>query len=263
MAKYGYRDVAKVCLKDIITRKPEYFFDSLKLSTTEVTADVTELRAGSGNPIRVIWYSNKDVNYNIEDGLISPQSLALLSGNKLKTGSKKVPNFEVLPVDSDNEVTLAETPADGADMFVFISTENGILGTELTEADTASSGEGEYVINGKEISLNAATCPEGSFVAVDYYYDSPTTTKTITISSDKFCKAYYMEGYTLFRDEVTQRDYPALITIPKFVIQPNFTLEGSADGDAAVLAMTAKALPTGINKEMMIMDILEPEVEGS
>ena len=69
MAKYGYRDVAKVCLKDIITRKPEYFFDSLKLSTTEVTADVTELRAGSGNPIRVIWYSNKDVTYNIEDGL--------------------------------------------------------------------------------------------------------------------------------------------------------------------------------------------------
>ena len=134
---------------------------------------------------------------------------------------------------------MAETPADGADMFVFISTENGILGTELTEEDTAPPGEGEYVINGKEISLNAATCPEGSFVAVDYYYDSPTTTKTITISSDKFCKAYYMEGYTSSEMKLP-KGLSCFNYYSEICNSPNFTLEGSADGDAAVLAMTAK-----------------------
>ena len=96
-------------------------------------------------------------------------------------------------------------------------------------------------------------------MAVDYYYDSPTTIKTITIFLISFVRLITWK-VILSSEMKLPKDYPALI-IPKFVVQPNF-LEGSADGDAAVKKDDRKALPTESFKEMMIMEILEP-VEGS
>lgn len=91
---FGVREVCNVVLKAIdaipanksITGKaiakgePVMYFDTLKVSTMTGAVSTVYATGGQGNPRLLAWDSDKEITFNMEDALISPESFALLAG---------------------------------------------------------------------------------------------------------------------------------------------------------------------------------------
>ncbi len=91
--KYGIKEVFDFTMYEIGEGgkpvRPVLFSDSLKVSTTEVTAETNEARGGKGNAILLTWDSNKDITVDIEDALFSAKSMAKIIGPLLKNQQRK------------------------------------------------------------------------------------------------------------------------------------------------------------------------------
>lgn len=66
------------------------YFDTLKVSTLEQTAEQTSARGGLGNPELIIWDYGKEISVTLEDALFSPASQSLMWGGKFGTKSSKI-----------------------------------------------------------------------------------------------------------------------------------------------------------------------------
>lgn len=56
---------------------------TLKVSTTETTADNVSAQGGWGNPKLVTWDYNKDINVTLEDAVISWEEMRILMGGQM------------------------------------------------------------------------------------------------------------------------------------------------------------------------------------
>ena len=257
MSRFGTREISNVVLKEIATGKPVLYLESLKTSSTEVTADASYARGGAGNPKRLMWESNKEVMYNMQDSLISPESLAMLAGTTVATKVVKVHKKEVLTLDANLKVTVAETPvvATATPVFVFLTTNGDDIG--VTIPSNAANG---YTLLAKEFTfagvVSGHAMAAGDKVIVDYYYDSAATAKEIIIESGKFAGYYKLEADTLWRRETDGVDLPARFTMPKIKIASSFTIENAAEGDPSVFDFKCEAFPNS-SSQMVIIDIIE------
>lgn len=79
------------------------YFDTLKVSTVEQSAEQTSARGGVGNPELITWDYGKEISVSLEDALFTPASQSLMWGGKFgikKTKIYGVWNPFVYPVDA-------------------------------------------------------------------------------------------------------------------------------------------------------------------
>jgi hypothetical protein len=92
--KFGIKEVADVGFYTVGTVKvddktgaitataaPVLKFDTLKVSTLEMTAEQSEARGGKGNPPLIIWDYGREVNVTLEDALMSMECLNAMFGD--------------------------------------------------------------------------------------------------------------------------------------------------------------------------------------
>ncbi len=79
-----------VTFYDTVTNKPVLYCDSLKMTNIENKAEQTFARGGKGNPKLIGWDFNREATMKISDALMSPKSIALLSGKAPTIGSSTV-----------------------------------------------------------------------------------------------------------------------------------------------------------------------------
>lgn len=249
MARFGSREISNVVVKEIATKKPVLYLESLTVSSMEQTAEAVYARGGRGNPKRIMWEADKEVMYNMTDALIQPDSLAMLLGTDITTSAAKpVPKKEFLVVGSAGTVTLSETPTTDTDfdMFVFETA----LGYDIGATVALTSG---YTITGKVLTFIALE--EGDRVIVDYYYDAPV--ETMTVEVDKFAGYYYLEAKSLWRRESDGVDLEAIFTMPRVKFTSNITIENSASGDPATFDFNVECFPDEFNQQVVI-DVVQP-----
>lgn len=63
------------------TEAPVLTFDTLKVSTLEMTAEQSEARGGKGNPPLIIWDYGREVNVTLEDAVLSMGCLEAMFGD--------------------------------------------------------------------------------------------------------------------------------------------------------------------------------------
>ena len=91
--KFGIKEVADVGFYDIgaitvsggtitATKAPVLKFDTLKVSTIEMTAENSEARGGKGNPALISWDYGREITVNLEDALLSMDTLSHLFEGK-------------------------------------------------------------------------------------------------------------------------------------------------------------------------------------
>lgn len=90
VADVGFYPVGKVTVNEetgAITAEeaPILAFNTLKVSTLEMTAEQTEARGGKGNAPLIIWDYGREVNVTLEDALMSVDCLQRLFGNDKKS----------------------------------------------------------------------------------------------------------------------------------------------------------------------------------
>ena len=91
--KFGIKEVADVgfyAVGDVkvegnaitATKAPVLKFDTLKVSTIEMTAENSEARGGKGNPALISWDYGREITVNLEDALLSMDTLSHLFEGK-------------------------------------------------------------------------------------------------------------------------------------------------------------------------------------
>lgn len=145
-------------------------------------------------------------------------------------------------------------------IYVMLTDANGdiiaepYIGTctgEASTADGATKGKYPVVVSkltGYTVGSNhgfAFTSGDlnGANVLVDYYVKHITGAYQVEIRPESFGGNFYIEGSTLFRDQLTGKDMPAEIVIPNGRIQSNFSFTMAGTGDPSTFDFTVDAFP--------------------
>lgn len=85
VADVGFYKVGTVTVSEAgaisATAAPVLTFDTLKVSTLEMTAEQAEARGGKGNPPLIIWDYGREVNVTLEDAVLSMGCLEAMFGD--------------------------------------------------------------------------------------------------------------------------------------------------------------------------------------
>lgn len=235
-AKFGGKEVMDVVLYDMETNKPVIQFDSLKTSSISVTSEKVYARGGKGNPKLITWEINKEATLTIEDALISPKSLELISGIARKVGVQTIRMRQTteydengvnkgsmypLKADSTGKITLAFEPNTTADKILVYPYDSDCEETALYDMEGAQ-------LSGKELTVAAA---KDQRVVVYYDYDSEETAETYVIDAEHFSGTYKLVGDTVLRNQKTGKDEAFQVTIPNLKFTSNLELGFAAEGD--------------------------------
>jgi hypothetical protein len=91
--RHGIKEVADVTFYENVDGtpgKPVLYLDTLKISTTEQTAEAAEARGGKGNAPLLAWDYGKEVTLNLEDALFSRRSMEVMYGSEMKRSANKI-----------------------------------------------------------------------------------------------------------------------------------------------------------------------------
>lgn len=276
--KFGVREIANVVFKaksnvqigDKVFHKgqPVLYIDTATTSTLEGAATTVYAQGGRGNTRLIAWEGEKTLTFTVEDALISPIGLSVLSGAGLLKGSDEEEvhvhmttqaNIDTYGViDLTDALTTAEKIDATAPVFVSVA-----------EADGSVTGE---LITGLEVSQDGKKITGGDsyankLVFVDYYVTKMSSkVNEIQIDANSFAGYYYVEASTLFRDQATGKDMPAEITLPNVKIQSNFTFTMAATGDPSTFTFTMDAFPgyTYFNNKKKVLcaiQVIDEKVE--
>ena len=250
--KFGVREICDVVFKakapvKIGTREfrkgqPVLYIDTAKTSTMEQAATTVYATGGKGNSRLIAWEGEKTLTFTVEDALLSPMGLAILSGAGLMDAAEDnvvhVHSTAMAFVDADGKIDLTESLEDGetidagAPVFVMI-----------TEADGSLTGEMLEGLSAEGTSLTGATEHKNKTVFVDFYIAKTAGATEFTIDAGNFAGYYYVEASTLFRRQDNGKDMPAELVFPNVKVQSNFTFSMAATGDPSTFTFTMDAFP--------------------
>lgn len=292
MQKFGVREICEVVLKAKATTKignkvfyknePVMYFDTLKTSSLEGAATTVYAQGGRGNSRLVAWEGERTLTFTMEDALISPEGMMILTGaglidatstkpvyqhviettdefvvsdsgevtvyieNKpyLPTGQKD--NFAyVMAVSADADMSEPFIPEHGDDAAALVEDENSAYNGKY--ALKISAEHTNYANTSDEEKTYQASSASNAFgsadhVIVDYYVAKTSGARQIDITPDKFGGNYYLEASTLFRNQ-DGVDLPAEFIIPNCKVQSNFTFTMASSGDPSTFTFTMDAFP--------------------
>lgn len=285
--KFGIRECCDVVFRAKARQKvgnkwfskdePVIYFDTLKTSSLEGAANTVYATGGRGNPQLMAWEGERTLKFTMEDALISPEGLSILTGAELISNESKpiyVHNTYVISADDEDvdvtytggalKIESLKVPVDeqktsykaifsnGKDIgcYVMAQDSNGNIISEPLSTLTAEGGEGALTISEDGTTITTITDAnigadlEISSYLIDFYEKKENTGDlTIDITPDKFGGYYYIEASTLFRDKATGVDMPAEFIIPNGKIQSNFTFTMAGSGDPSTFTFTVDAFP--------------------
>lgn len=244
LAKYGVKEVCDVILFNLLSDgsfgSPLLYLDTLKMNNLENTAESSNARGGKGNPKILTWDFNRESKIQMQDALMSPKSISLLTGNATAVGVTEVHDRKVLKAvvgaTGKTKVTLPKAPVAGS-VYVIKSSDN-------TDVVTDSVASMDVIFADTNVAV-------GVEVEVYYRYATDATAQTMTITSDKFPAYVGLAGLTVVRNAKSGADEAFQMIIHKAKIEPNFTLTFQADGDPSVFDMNLEVFRRDADTEMI------------
>ena len=266
--KFGVREVADVMLKAKVDNQkvgnktfakgqPVCHFDTLKTTTIEGAATTVYATGGKGNPRLIAWEGERTLTFTMEDAVISPMGIAILTGAGLiEAGSTTtIPQHVTETVKADSTGLTIDKASDWDEDDVAanpVGTVDDTLDVWICELDDEGNVTGDFIKGSHSGGVvtpddDKTNLTEGKYYLVDYYVKRTAGLMQIDIEPDKFGGNYYLEASTLFRDQSTGEDYPAEFILPNCRIQSNFTFTMAPTGDPSTFTFTVDAFP-GVTK---------------
>jgi len=255
--RYGIKEVADVTFYEIDSNgqpgKPVLYLDTLKVSTIEQTAESVDARGGKGNPKLVTWDYGKEINVTLEDALFSAKSMSISLGNGSVamdtaydiervvmvrcTEAQKLPDYFVADVyangGSERKRVWTASASDMPDTDQYVALASSGLTVEAVWDEAGTTSYASYAA-----AASSAVAGNKYFVK----YKAKATSRTITISGDKFPGTYYVTGDTYARSDVDGKDQFFQFIIPKAKLTAEQTITLEAEGDPSVFNMNLTVL---------------------
>ena len=307
--KFGVRECCDVVLRAKGTQKvgnkifyknePVIYFDTLRTTSLEGAATTVYAQGGRGNARLMSWDGERTLTWTMEDALISPVGIMILTGAGLIDSGESTPIYvhttEQIQLDDNNfdngVITLSYDPYDDAAdslkgdyIYVMRLNSDGDIATEPFIATKVANQEKKIKVqersrtdesgdvwdyHGLEELPNARyinPLAKNDVVLVDYYRveNAVGAAQEIQITPDKFGGSYYLEASTLFRNE-KGIDMPAEFIIPNCRIQSNFTFSMSSSGDPSSFTFTMDCFPdyTRWNKTEKVLATIQVLTAGT
>ena len=265
--KFGVREICDVVFRAKANQRignrmfhkdePVIYFDSLKTSTLEGAATTVYAQGGRGNARLVAWEGERTVTFTMEDALISPLGLMILTGAGLTEGANtaegkiqvhttdtigKNEGFTYEGTEGSEKVTItlsAKEPISEIDKKIYVMPlVNGEIQSEPYYGNAVGGATQVEITDAAAAKVFA----NADAVLIDYYTDKGTGTQQIDIKADSFGGNFYVEASTLFRNQ-DGVDMPAEFIIPNAKIQSNFTFTMASSGDPSTFTFTMDAFP--------------------
>lgn len=275
--KFGVREICDVVFKakaamqignhEFKKGQPVLYIDTAKTSTLEGSGTTVYAQGGKGNARLMAWEGERALTFTVEDALLSPIGLSILSGAGLFKGAAKetvhVHTTAYDTIAADGTLTI-ESLREGekidakAPIFVSVVELDGSITGELVTGLTVNEANNGFA--------GAADAYKNKNVFIDFYITKDSSTVSeVQIDAATFGGYFYVEASTLFKDQESGKDLPAQLTFPNVKIQSNFTFNMSSTGDPSTFSFVMDAFPgyTMFNKNKKVMcaiQILEDEV---
>lgn len=257
--KFGAKEVMDVILYDMSTNKPVIFFDTLKTSSIEVTSEKVYARGGKGNAKLITWELNKEGKLTIEDALLSPKSLELISGLATVTGKQTVYMRQATQYDTSTAV-----PTDKGELFPLTASSNGEISLAYKPKEAAANilvyEDGDdcgtpISMTGAQITEKTLTVPaaKDKKVVVYYTFESADTTETYVIDASHFSGTYKLVGNTVIRNRESGKDEAFQVVIPNLKWSSNLNLDFSAEGDPQATSFECEIMKAANSATMIQM----------
>ena len=277
--KFGIREVCnltyraktsvKIGNKIFAAGQPVLIIDSAKTSTLEGAGTTVYATGGRGNTRLIAWEGEKTLTFTVEDALISPIGLSILTGAGLikKQDNEYVhvhQTFMAMVDASKAEIDLTEAlgtdrMCEAAPLFVLATDNDGGLTGDIYQIVTVEQVDGKNPVR-KIIIKDEEDKAKGTTVIVDCYIKKAgSSVSEIQIDAENFAGYYYVEGDTYFRAQGNGKDMPAIITLPNVKIQSNFTFTMASSGDPSTFTYTMDAFPgyTYFNKTKKVLCLIQ------
>ena len=276
--KFGVREVVDLTFKatangqkvgneDFKAGQPVFHIDTARTSTLEQATATTYAQGGQGYARLLAWEGEKTMTFTVEDAMMSPMGLAVLSGAGLiKKEPKHVHMVLDVYVNSESTYDLSletveeelgmDLGDDGCKICCKIPTYGTILdgsGAGIGWIDKITVGDKKDVtdvdlVRGAPVTftLGKSTADESAAnktVKLDFYVVLETGVTEVTIAPEDFGGYFYVEAQTLFRREDNGKDMAAEIILPKVKIQSGFTFTMASSGDPSTFTFTMDAFP--------------------
>lgn len=267
--KYASVTVCDVTLYDLVTHYPVMYFDTLKLTNLEGTAETTRLQGGRGNRKLAAISHSKEISVQFDDAIMTMSSLALLTGGELREGF------------NDNKVVLLESELvhiNPGDIFMTLSKKaragSYVYMSEVVDGTLTTATRTEYPISEETQNIlfdsfhNIDTTFEKPTLArVFYEYEIGFATrdqevKEVRVLADKFAGTYKFQGDTVVHNPNTGTYDLFQIEIPRLKLDDTFSLNFNAGGDAAIFSFKGEALSDD-EGNMVIFRLLHEEDENT
>ena len=292
--KFGVREICNVTFKaksnvtigktTFKVGQPVLYIDSAKTSTLEGAATTVYAQGGRGNTRLIAWEGEKTLTFTVEDALLSPLGLSVLSGAGLIKGKDTdfvhVHTTTTALVSGDDPTSptkgiidltealeLGDKICESAPLFIMGVEGDGSLDGSVVSATKITNDNVDNAkdrVNSIEVSKDLV----GNTVMVDYYVIKKSANiSEIQIDAENFAGYYYVEADTLFRRQSDGVDMPANITLPNVKIQSNFTFSMASTGDPSTFTFTMDAFPgytyfDNKKKVLCVIQVVE-DVTGS
>lgn len=261
--RYGIKEVANVSLfalaNDDINGIQEgdvvLYLDTLKVSTTETTAENVSAQGGWGNPKLVTWDYGKDINVTLEDAVVSWEELRIIQGGQFKktaadeyvivrrTAEKNFKAGETIafPVETDEKKAgktidgKAQFPAEAPASYQYIDMVDGLRGNVKNGTDSLDGTVIGYTVTEEEGTRKVRFFWEET-------RENNSQASEIVISPNTFPGTYRVVGDALIRSEATGADEAFQFVINKAKMLSEVTLTMQAEGDPSTFSMTLNVL---------------------
>ena len=300
--KFGVRECANIVFRAKQETKigtntfhvgqPVLYIDTATTSSMEQASSTVYAQGGRGNARLIAWEGDKTLTFTVTDALISPVSLAMLSGAGLvkeagklvhvhattaatmtleQGGSGTIDLTDALrtfgPIEGADQITV--DPGVDAPIFLIKTEDDGsITGDIITGGNSSTDGitfayneQGRGILTVATPKLNGTTAVTTSQnVLVDYYViKRAEKVSEIQLTAADFAGYYYVEADTLFRAQATGIDMPANLTFPNVKVQSGFTIAMSGTGDPSTFDFTMDAFPgyTYFDKSKQVLCVIQ------
>lgn len=278
--RYGVREICDVVFRarakmqlggrTFYRNDPVIYFDTLKTSSLEGASTTVYATGGRGNARLIAWDGERTLTFNMEDALISPESLSILAASGLTEASDSEPVYihttTTVTASAQNTIKLpgiyachpkgtgtptgvtldqlTKNKAVYADIFCMILDKNGQVKAEpCVPAAVKYDAEGTTITCYADGATGHTDLAADTIVLVDYYVCHTSGVKVIEITPEIKGQNFYIEASTLFRDEASGMDMPAEFVIPNGKVQSNFTFSMASSGDPSTFNFVVDAFP--------------------
>ena len=258
--------------------EPVLYFENITMSVLQQKTNAVMARGGWANLPRVIWEDRSEVQFVMQEGVMSSISLGVLLSANVTTQldnegplliNKREGPFEI---QEDARIFLEHWPVEYPRRKTFIYeyerdvAQKKIYGKRIEGLDDGFGVERPCLELYQDKALEEKADINKKYI-VDYYYEYGNEALIYTIQKERFNGLFTLEGKFYSKDENEGKNYTNLIYMPKVRVVSDINLRLGERADPTMSVFNIIALPETVssNKQSLIMEItrLSDDIDGN